>query len=58
MWFKRILMKAGGIALAMLYVWNSGTADIYQLLIFSQVLLAMQLPAAMIPLLEWHLQVQ
>lgn len=50
MWFNRILMKAGGIALAMLYVWNSGTADIYQLLIFSQVLLAMQLPAAVIPL--------
>jgi len=50
MWFNRILMKAGVIALAMLYVWNSGTADIYQLLIFSQVMLAMQLPAAVIPL--------
>lgn len=49
-WFHHILMKAGVIALAMLYVWNSGTADIYQLLIFSQVMLSMQLPAAVIPL--------
>ena len=48
-WFQRILMKTGVISLAMLYVWNSGTADVYQLLIFSQVMLAMQLPAAVIP---------
>ena len=50
LWFHRILMKAGVIALAMLCVWNSGTADSYHLLILSQVMLAMQLPAAVISL--------
>ena len=34
-WFQRILMKTDVISLAMLYVWNSGTAEVYQLLIFS-----------------------
>ena len=43
-------MKTDVISLAMLYVWNSGTTEIYQLLIFSQVMLDMQLPAAVIPL--------
>ena len=28
-WFQHILMKTGVISLAMLYVWNSGTADVY-----------------------------
>ena len=28
-WFQCILMKAGVIALAMIYVWNLGTADVY-----------------------------
>ena len=51
-WFQRILMKEGVISLAMLYVWNSGTVDVYQLLIFSQVMLDMQLPAAAIPLFK------
>ena len=43
-------MKIDVISLAMLYVWNSRTADVYQLLIFSQVMLSMQFPAAVIPL--------
>jgi ethylene-insensitive protein 2 len=34
----------------MLYVWNLGSGDIYQLLIFSHVMLAMQLPTVVIPL--------
>ena len=49
-WFQHILMKTDVIALAMLYIWNSGTAEVYQLLIFSQVMLDMQLPATVIPL--------
>ena len=28
-WFQRILMKAGVISLAVLYVWNSGTSYVY-----------------------------
>ncbi|KAH9288411.1 hypothetical protein KI387_032528, partial [Taxus chinensis] len=49
-WFHHILIKVGAVVLAMLCIWNTEVAGIYQLLIFSQVTLAMQLPSAVIPL--------
>eukprot|EP01018_Ginkgo_biloba_P031391 Gb_17016 [translate_table: standard] len=49
-WLHRIVIKTVAIAPAMLCVWTSGTEGIYQLLIFSQVILALQLPSAVIPL--------
>lgn len=49
-WVHRVLIKVGAVVLAMLCIWNTDAAGIYQLLIFSQVMLAMQLPSAVIPL--------
>uniref|UniRef100_A0A0D6QW07 Uncharacterized protein n=1 Tax=Araucaria cunninghamii TaxID=56994 RepID=A0A0D6QW07_ARACU len=50
LWIHRILIKLGAVALAMLCIWNTGDEGVYRLLIFSQVMLAMQLPSAVIPL--------
>ncbi|XP_057841827.1 ethylene-insensitive protein 2.2 isoform X2 [Cryptomeria japonica] len=49
-WVHRTLIKVGAVVLAMLCIWNTEAAGIYWLLIFSQVMLAMQLPSAVIPL--------
>ncbi|KAL5990599.1 Ethylene-insensitive protein 2 [Asimina triloba] len=49
-WIHRITVKALAIIPALYCVLNSGPEGIYQLLIFSQILLAMLLPSSVIPL--------
>ncbi|XP_058101685.1 ethylene-insensitive protein 2.2-like isoform X2 [Magnolia sinica] len=49
-WLHRLTIKALAIIPAIFCAWNSGDEGVYQLLIFSQVILAMLLPSSVIPL--------
>ncbi|KAL5998650.1 Ethylene-insensitive protein 2 [Asimina triloba] len=49
-WLHRLIVKALAIIPALLCAWNSGAEGVYQLLLFSQVILAMLLPPSVIPL--------
>lgn len=48
----RTLIKLVAILLALLLVWSFGSEGTYQVLIFSQVVLALQLPFAIVPLIK------
>ncbi|XP_058094525.1 ethylene-insensitive protein 2.1-like isoform X2 [Magnolia sinica] len=49
-WIHRVTVKALAITPALYCAYNSGAEGIYQLLIFSQIFLAMMLPSSVIPL--------
>ncbi|KAJ8651165.1 hypothetical protein MRB53_004188 [Persea americana] len=49
-WIHRATIKSLAIVPALFCAWNSGAEGIYQLLIFSQVILALLLPSSVIPL--------
>lgn len=52
-WLRRLLTRMLAIVPAALTVWYSGEQGTYKLLILSQVLLSMQLPFAVIPLIQF-----
>lgn len=52
-WLRRLITRMLAIVPAALTVWYSGEKGTYQLLILSQVLLSMQLPFAVIPLIQF-----
>lgn len=49
-WIHRSAIRMFVISLSLYSTWNSGPEQIYQLLVFTQVLLAMMLPSSIIPL--------
>ncbi|KAF8395246.1 hypothetical protein HHK36_019188 [Tetracentron sinense] len=49
-WLHRATIRILAIVLALYCVWNSGAEGLYQMLIFTQVILAMLLPSSVIPL--------
>ncbi|KAF8396556.1 hypothetical protein HHK36_018180 [Tetracentron sinense] len=49
-WLHRATIRALAIVPALYCAWNSGAEGMYQLLIFTQVILAMLLPSSVIPL--------
>lgn len=50
--FHRIFIRLGATLAALFLVWSLGSEGAYQVLIFSQVILALQLPLAIVPLLK------
>ncbi|XP_068653266.1 ethylene-insensitive protein 2.2-like isoform X2 [Aristolochia californica] len=49
-WIHRITSKAIATILALFCAWSSGAEGVYQMLIFSQVIVALLLPSSVIPL--------
>ncbi|OVA18051.1 Natural resistance-associated macrophage like [Macleaya cordata] len=49
-WLHRATIRVLAIVLALYCTWSSGAEGLYQLLIFTQVLLAMMLPSSVVPL--------
>jgi manganese transport protein len=52
-WLRRLLTRSLAIVPAAITVWSSGEQGTYQLLILSQVILSLQLPFAVIPLIRF-----
>jgi manganese transport protein len=52
-WLRRLITRSVAIVPAVLTVYNSGDQGTYRLLILSQVILSMQLPFAIIPLIRF-----
>jgi manganese transport protein len=52
-WLRRLITRSVAIVPAVITVYNSGDAGTYRLLILSQVILSMQLPFAIIPLIRF-----
>jgi manganese transport protein len=52
-WLRRLITRMVAIVPAALTVWYSGEQGTYKLLILSQVMLSMQLPFAVIPLIQF-----
>ena len=52
-WLRRLLTRSLAVAPAALTIWYAGEKATYQLLILSQVILSMQLPFAVIPLIHF-----
>jgi manganese transport protein len=52
-WLRRLITRMVAIVPAALTVWYSGEQGTYKLLILSQVILSMQLPFAVIPLIQF-----
>jgi manganese transport protein len=52
-WLRRFVTRAVAIVPAALVIWISGEGATYKLLIFSQVVLSLQLPFAVIPLIQF-----
>eukprot|EP00250_Pteridium_aquilinum_P000991 c11169_g1_i1 orf=486-4829(+) len=50
--FHRVFTRLGAALIALCLVWCLGSEGTYQVLIFSQVILALQLPFAIVPLLK------
>jgi len=52
-WLRRLITRALAVIPAALTIYSAGESAIYQLLILSQVILSMQLPFAVIPLIQF-----
>ena len=52
-WLRRLLTRGLAVAPAAWVVWQNGDRGAYQLLIFSQVILSLQLPFAVVPLVRF-----
>ncbi len=52
-WMRRLLTRSLAVTPAVLAIWSSGEQATYQLLILSQVVLSMQLPFAIVPLIHF-----
>ena len=52
-WMRRLITRLMAIVPAMLTIWIAGDKSTYKLLILSQVILSMQLPFAVIPLIHF-----
>jgi manganese transport protein len=52
-WLRRLITRAIAVAPAAFTIWYAGEKSTYQLLILSQVILSMQLPFAVIPLIHF-----
>jgi manganese transport protein len=52
-WLRRLITRLIAIIPAAITIWAAGEEGVYQLLIFSQVLLSMQLPFAVVPLIHF-----
>src|SRR5260370_38242429 len=52
-WLRRLITRTLAIIPAALTIWYAGEKSTYQLLILSQVILSMQLPFAVIPLIHF-----
>jgi manganese transport protein len=52
-WLRRLLTRSFAVAPAAFTIWYAGDKATYQLLILSQVILSMQLPFAVIPLIHF-----
>ncbi|KAJ7548820.1 hypothetical protein O6H91_07G028500 [Diphasiastrum complanatum] len=51
-WLHRLIVRAAAVVPAILCAWKYGNEGIYQMLIFSQIVLALQLPFMVIPLIK------
>uniref|UniRef100_A0A7N0VB79 Ethylene-insensitive protein 2 n=1 Tax=Kalanchoe fedtschenkoi TaxID=63787 RepID=A0A7N0VB79_KALFE len=49
-WLHRAVIRAAAVIFAVFCVWSSGAEGLYQLLIFTQVMVALMLPSSLIPL--------
>ncbi|MBS1857023.1 MAG: Nramp family divalent metal transporter [Acidobacteria bacterium] len=52
-WLRRLITRALAVVPAALTIWLAGEKSVYQLLILSQVILSLQLPFAVIPLIHF-----
>jgi manganese transport protein len=52
-WLRRAITRLVALIPAVVTIWNSGEAATYQLIILSQVILSLQLPFAIIPLIHF-----
>jgi manganese transport protein len=52
-WLRRLVTRALAIIPAMIVIWLAGSHGTFQLLLLSQVILSLQLPFAIIPLLQF-----
>ena len=52
-WLRRIITRFVALIPAVLTVWKSGESGTYQLIILSQVILSLQLPFAIVPLIHF-----
>ena len=52
-WLRRMITRSLAIVPAMIVIWVMGDSGTYELLIFSQVILSLQLPFAVIPLVKF-----
>ena len=52
-WLRRVITRFVALIPAVLTVWKSGEAGTYQLIILSQVILSLQLPFAVVPLIHF-----
>jgi manganese transport protein len=52
-WLRRLLTRLVAIVPAIIVVWRFGEGSVYELLIFSQVVLSLQLPFAVVPLVRF-----
>jgi manganese transport protein len=52
-WMRRLLTRSLAVIPAVLAIWSSGDQATYRLLILSQVVLSMQLPFAIVPLIHF-----
>lgn len=52
-WLRRVMTRFVALVPAVLTVWKSGEAGTYQLIILSQVILSLQLPFAIVPLIHF-----
>ncbi|MCO5574046.1 hypothetical protein L7F22_027824 [Adiantum nelumboides] len=50
--FHRVFTRMGATVIALCLLWNLGSEGMYQVLIFSQTILALQLPLVIVPLLK------
>ncbi|EFJ11132.1 EIN2-like protein [Selaginella moellendorffii] len=51
-WRHRLVMRAAAVTIAVFCAWSYGNEGIYQLLVLSQVILALQLPFTLVPLIR------
>ena len=52
-WLRRVITRFVALVPAVLTVWKSGESGTYQLIILSQVILSLQLPFAVVPLIHF-----
>ena len=55
-WLRRLITRCAALIPAVIVIWLAGDAGTYKLLIFSQVILSLQLPFAVIPLIHFTSQ--